>query len=244
MLSSAYRCWCLAWCSRRFTVSRPRLTTCISKCAAGWQPAGRDDFGKSHLRWRLPCNTFKISVYESAGAVKHPGQTSSQVLLYLESMQERWRGRQRFTKGRSALELEPLTLSLILNEVEGYRAQVCTGPVCICGSTAEADRSSATFNGGVECVRASWVSLKVRVSPRQRRIKKVNPDLKLFRICDQCLVQHRQDRSHVTQTISAYRETLKCKKKRGWKEARACWILFMAIWSELQVVVLSCNSSC
>lgn len=39
----------------------------------------------------------------------------------------------------------PLTLSLILNEVEGYRAQLCTGLVYIRRITAEADRSNAVY---------------------------------------------------------------------------------------------------
>lgn len=131
MLSSACRCWCLAWCSWRFTVSRLSRKTCISKCAAGWQPVGHDDIGKSHLRWCLPCTTFKLSVYESAAAVKHPVQTQSQVLLYLESMQERCRGRGRFTRGQARPWSRPLTLWFILNEVEGSTAQQCTRPVYI-----------------------------------------------------------------------------------------------------------------
>lgn len=151
MLSSACRCWCLAWCSGRFTVSRLSLTTCISKCAAGWQPVGHDDIGKSHLRWRLPCTTFKLSVYESAAAVKHP-VTQSQVLLYLESMQERCRGRGRFMRGQARPWSGPLTLWFILNEVEGSRAQQCAGPVYIGTITAEAGRSNAAFKGGVERV--------------------------------------------------------------------------------------------
>lgn len=149
MLSSA--CRCLAWCSRRFTVSWLSLTTCISKCAA-WQPVGHDDIGKSHLRWRLPCTTFKLSVYESAAAIKHPVQTQSQVLLYLESMQERCRGRGRFTRGQAWPWLGPLTLWFILNEVEGSRAQQCAEPVYIGTITAESGRSNATFKGGVERV--------------------------------------------------------------------------------------------
>lgn len=155
MLSSACRCWCLAWWSWRFTVSRQSLTTCISKCAAGWQPVGHDDIGKSHLRRRLPCTTFKLSVYESAAAVKHPVQTQSQVLLYLESMQERCRGRGRFTRGQARPWSGPLTLWFILNEVEGSRAQQCAGPVYIGTITAEAGRSSAAFKGGVEPVHVS-----------------------------------------------------------------------------------------
>lgn len=46
----------------------------------------------------------------------------------------------------------PLTLWSILNEVEGYWAQLCTRPVYIGRITAEAGGTEATFKGGVERV--------------------------------------------------------------------------------------------
>lgn len=147
---------------------RLRLTTCISKCAAGWQPVGHDDIGKSHLRWCLPCTTFKISAYESAGAVKHPVQTWSQVLLYLESMQERRKGQRKIYDGEARPWFEPLTLSLILNEVEGYRAQLCAGPVYIRRITVEADGSNAIYwwswMNAPHCVCDSFLWLSLRWS--------------------------------------------------------------------------------
>lgn len=63
----------------------------------------------------------------------------------------------------------PLTLSLILNEVEGYRAQLCTGPVYIRRITAEADRSNAVYwcnwMSVLYCVcdRFLWLSLMMSI---------------------------------------------------------------------------------
>lgn len=91
------------------------------------------------------CTTFKISVYESAGAVKHPVQTWSQVLLLLKINAEALKGRQEIYDGEARPWFGPLTLLFILNEVKGYRALLCTGPVYIHIITAEADRSNTIY---------------------------------------------------------------------------------------------------
>lgn len=100
-LSSA--CWCFTWCSRRFIVS------------IGWDLRrvyqsvlqGDSLLGMVTLANHISGDAFrarhsKISAYESAGAVKHPVQTWSQVLLYLESMQERRKGQRKIYDGGGA----------------------------------------------------------------------------------------------------------------------------------------------
>lgn len=55
------------------------------------------------------------------------------------------KGQRKIYDGEVRPWFGPLTLSLILNEVEGYRAQLCTGLVYIRRITAEADRSNAIY---------------------------------------------------------------------------------------------------
>lgn len=181
MLSSACRCWCLAWCSRDLLLVgwelwRVYQSVQQADSLLGWWWHWQTTSQVTPSLHSIQNISLWICRNSKASSASNADLESSAPLFGINA--GAMKGQRKIYDGEVRPWFGSLTLSLILNEVEGYRAKLCTGLVYIRRITAEADRSNAIYwwnwMSTLYCVcdRFLWLSLRVSLLCK-RQIKKL-----------------------------------------------------------------------